>query len=86
MKIEVIGPEPACTRCKTVMQNAEKAAAGAREGGNEVSVQKLNILSNEVIEKYGVLISPALAVNGVIKVMGKVPSKEEIERFLTETK
>lgn len=83
IKIEVIGPEPACARCKSVMDNAEKAAAQAREKGIEVTVEKLNILSEHVVKRYGVLLSPALAVDGVVKVMGRVPSKEEIERLLT---
>ena len=86
MKIEVIGPEPACEYCKSVMENAEKAGARAKEKGIEVTVEKLNILSREVVKRYGVLVSPALAVNGVVKVMGRVPSKEEIERLLTQTK
>lgn len=86
MKIEVIGPEPACARCKSVMENAEKAGARAKEKGIEVTVEKLNILSREVVKRYGVLVSPALAVNGVVKAMGRVPSKEEIERLLTQTK
>jgi len=86
MKIEVIGPEPACARCKSVMKNAQKAGARVREKGIEVTVEKLNILSREVVKRYGVLVSPALAVNGVVKVMGRVPSKEEIERLLTQTK
>jgi hypothetical protein len=68
------------------MENAEKAGARAKEKGIEVIVEKLNILSREVVKRYGVLVSPALAVNGVVKVMGRVPSKEEIERLLTQTK
>ena len=35
------------------------------------------------IMKFGVMMTPALAVDGVVKVVGKVPSPEEIKRMLS---
>lgn len=82
LKIEVIGTEPPCARCNLTMKNAEEAASKLRESGLEVNVAKLNITSKDTVKKYGVLVSPAIVVNGVVKVMGGVAEVEEIERIL----
>jgi len=50
-----------------------------------VTMKKLNIISKGVVLKYGVLVSPALALNGTVKAMGRVPNAEEIERLIRET-
>ena len=85
VKVEVIGPEPACMRCQTAKKVVEKAAEKLEQLGITVKVEKANIISKEVVRKYGVLVSPAIAINGVVKIMGRVPSEEEIERLMRET-
>jgi len=85
VKVEVIGPEPACMRCQTAKKVVEKAAEKLKQLGITVKVEKANIISKEVVRKYGVLVSPAIAINGVVKIMGRVPSEEEIERLMRET-
>ena len=85
VKVEVIGPEPACIRCQTAKKVVEKAAEKLKQQGITVKVEKANIISKEVVRKYGVLVSPAIAINGVVKIMGRVPSEEEIERLMRET-
>jgi hypothetical protein len=82
LKIEVIGTEPPCARCTLTKENAEKAASKLRESGVELNVTKLSIMSHETVKRYGTLVSPAVAVNGVVKVMGRVPEVGEIERIL----
>jgi len=82
VKVEVIGVNPPCSRCKKTEENAGKAASKLSEEGIEVEVAKLDITAKETISKYGVLMSPALAINGVVKVMGKVPDVGVIERLL----
>lgn len=82
LKIEVIGTEPPCARCNLTKKNVERAASKLRESGVEVNVAKLDITSKDTVKKYGVLVSPAIAVNGVVKVMGRVPEVGEIERIL----
>jgi len=47
-------------------------------------VEKANIISPEIIRKYGILLSPAIAIDDVVKVIGRVPSEDEIERMLRE--
>lgn len=83
--VEVIGVDPPCKRCAATHKNAEEAAALLRKEGVEVKVQKLNITSKEVVAKYGVLLSPAVAVNGQVRVAGRIPSADEITRIIRST-
>jgi small redox-active disulfide protein 2 len=84
VKVEVIGPEPACMRCQAAKKAVEKAAEKLRQAGIAVRVEKVNIISKEIVNRYGVLVSPAVAVNGVVKIMGRIPKEEEIERLIKE--
>jgi hypothetical protein len=82
LKVEVLGVTPPCPRCEKTEENARKAAEKLREEGVEVEVAKLDISARDTISKYGVVMSPALAVNGVVRVMGKVPDVGLIELLL----
>jgi hypothetical protein len=84
IKVEVIGPEPACVRCQTAKKVVEKAAERLKQAGMTVKVEKTNIVSKEVVGRYGVLVSPAVAVNGVVKIMGRVPGEKEVEKLIRE--
>jgi len=84
MKVEVIGVDPPCPRCKKTEENARKAALKLSEDGVTIEVVKLNVTAKETIAKYGVVMSPAIAVNGVVKIMGKVPDVGVVERLLRE--
>ena len=84
VKVEVIGPEPACMRCQTAKKIVEKVAERLRQAGMSVKVDKVNIISKEVSSRYGVLVSPAIAINGIVKIIGRVPNEEEIERLMHE--
>ncbi len=75
MQLTVIGP--GCTRCKTLAQYSEQAA---RELGVSYELNKVTDLNQ--IKALGVMMTPALAVNGTIKVAGRVPSVEEIKKLL----
>jgi hypothetical protein len=81
---EVIGPNPPCYRCTALKKNVEAAAQTLRAEGIAVEVKKLDIISREVIRKYGLLLSPAMAVNGVVTTIGWIPDKEVIEEILRE--
>jgi hypothetical protein len=48
----------------------------------EFEVARLNVASKETVKKYGALVPPAVAVNSVVKIMGRVPEEGEIERIL----
>lgn len=67
-----------CAKCQKLTLNTE---AAARELGMEYQLVKITHL-NEIMN-FGVMITPALAVDGKVKVAGKVPDVEEIKKLLT---
>lgn len=77
--IEIIGLEPPCQKCNELLDNARKAAA---EAGIEAEIEKKWTLSEEIREKYGLLLSPALAIEGVVVAQGKVYKPERIAGLL----
>ncbi|MGD9033905.1 MAG: thioredoxin family protein [Desulfobacteraceae bacterium] len=79
LRIEIIGLEPPCAKCNELLDNAKKAVA---EIGIEAEVVKLWVLSEEVREKYGLLLSPALTIGGVVVAQGKVFRPERIANLL----
>ena len=77
MQLLVIGP--GCAKCKTLAQFTEQAA---KELGLSYEINKVTDLKQ--IMALGVMMTPALAVNGTIKVVGKVPSIPEIKTILQQ--
>jgi len=77
--IEVIGLEPPCNKCSELLENAKKAVQQAEI---ESEVVKKWTLSEEIREKYGLLLSPALAIEGVVVAQGKVYKPERIADLL----
>jgi len=84
VKVEVLGPEPPCMRCQTAKKVVEKVAEKLRQAEISVKVEKANIMSKDIVSKYGVLVSPAIAINGVVKFMGRVPNESEVEKTIRE--
>ena len=74
-KLQVLGP--GCPRCKTL---AEQTEAAAKELGIEYTMEKVTAIDQML--KLGVMATPALVVDGVVKVVGKVPSAKEIKSLL----
>lgn len=74
-KIQVLGP--GCPKCK---QLAEQAEAAAKALGIEFELAKVTELKD--IMAFGVMTTPALVVDGAVKVVGKVPSVEDIKKYL----
>ena len=77
--IEVIGLEPPCKKCSELVGNAKKAT---EKIGIEVEVVKLWVLSEDVRRKYGLLLSPALIIDGVVVAQGKVYKPDRIASLL----
>ena len=75
MKIQILGT--GCPKCKKLAENAE---AAAKQAGIQYEMEKVTDITK--IMAFGVMMTPALAVDGVVKVVGKVPSTEEIAKFL----
>ncbi len=74
-KIQILGT--GCPKCKKLAENAE---AAAKELGIEFEIEKVTDI-NEIM-KFGVMVTPALVVDGEVKVVGKVPSPDEINQML----
>lgn len=79
MRIEIVGVEPPCKKCKALMENA---MAAVKESGIDAEVIKLDVLSDEAIERYGIVMTPALAIDGFIVSQGKVLSTKQILRII----
>ena len=74
-KIQVLGT--GCAKCKKLADSAEAAALAA---GIEYELEKVTDI-NEIM-KFGVMITPALVIDGEVKVMGKTPGPEAIKAML----
>jgi small redox-active disulfide protein 2 len=66
-----------CPKCEKLRETAETAA---KELGIEYQLEKVKEI-NEIMT-YGVMMTPALVVDGEVKVAGKVPSVDEIKAML----
>lgn len=80
MIIEVFGPEPPCIRCITTLEIVKAAAAELKLENCEI--YKLNAYAKSTITKYGLVITPVVAIDGKIVVFGRVSSKDEIKQLL----
>jgi small redox-active disulfide protein 2 len=74
-RIQVLGT--GCPKCKKLAENAE---AAAKELGIEYELVKVTDISE--IMKFGVMMTPALAVDGEVKSQGKVLAVPEIKGWL----
>jgi hypothetical protein len=77
--IEVIGLDPPCKKCAELLENAKTAVA---QTGIEAEVVKRWTLSPEIRDKYGLLLSPALVIDGLVVAQGKVYQPERIAGLL----
>jgi small redox-active disulfide protein 2 len=74
-KIQILGT--GCPKCKKL---AEAADAAAKALGFEYELIKVTDI-NEIMD-FGVMMTPALAVDGEVKLVGKVPTVEEIKELI----
>ena len=74
--IQILGT--GCAKCEKLKHNAEEAIT---QSGVEATVEKITDIN--VITSFGVMMTPALAIDGEVKLVGKVPSPEEIAKLLT---
>jgi small redox-active disulfide protein 2 len=75
MKIQILGV--GCPKCRQTEANAKEAI---RNLGIDASVEKITDINR--IAGFGVISTPALAVDGDVKFSGRIPSVEEIENIL----
>jgi small redox-active disulfide protein 2 len=77
MKIEILGT--GCPKCKQLTANAEAAV-------KELNVQAeiVKVTDIDKITDYGVMMTPALVINGVVISSGKLLAKDEIKKILAK--
>jgi small redox-active disulfide protein 2 len=75
MKIEVIGP--GCPRCISTEKNVKEAV---KQLGIQAEIVKVTDVAEFV--RRGVMFTPAVIVDGEVKVSGKVPTVEELKKIL----
>ena len=75
-KIQILGT--GCSKCKKLAENAE---AAAKELGIEYEIEKVTQINDMMA--FGVMVTPALAIDGTVKVAGKVVSSEDIKGMLS---
>jgi len=75
MKIQILGI--GCPKCKQTEANAKEALKNL---GLDAGIEKITDV-NEIAD-FGVMATPALAVDGTVKFSGKIPSVKEIEEVL----
>ncbi len=76
MEIIVLGAS-SCEKCDRLKKLCQEAVEGL---GAEVEVKKVEDIAE--VMKYGIMQTPGLVINGELVSYGRIPEKEEIERWL----
>mgnify|MGYP001176578516 FL=1 len=77
MEIKVLGP--GCPKCRQTEKNVKEAVS---ESG--VAVDVVKVADTMEIAKHGVFGTPAVVVDGEVKSVGKIPTKDEIKGWITK--
>jgi len=75
MKIQILGT--GCPKCNQLAELTEKVA---KEIGLDFQLEKITDL--EKIMEFGVMMTPALAIDNEVKIIGKIPSADELKKIL----
>jgi small redox-active disulfide protein 2 len=75
MEIKVLGP--GCSKCQETEKQVKEAVA---EAGVEANIEKVTDAME--IAKHGVFGTPAVVVDGHVKSVGKIPSRDEIQSWI----
>ena len=73
--VQVLGP--GCAKCTKLKENTE---AAVKDLGIEATIEKIDDIMQ--ITSFGVMMTPALVIDGEVKIVGNVPSIEEIKQLL----
>jgi len=77
MKIEILGV--GCPKCKALTANAEQAI---KELGIQAEIGKVTDIGK--IAEYNVMMTPALVIDGKVVASGRVLSKDEIKKIISQ--
>lgn len=75
-RVQVLGT--GCPKCRQTAANAKQAAEAA---GVQIELEKVETPAD--IAKFGVMFTPALAIDGEVKVSGRIPTVDEIKGWLS---
>jgi small redox-active disulfide protein 2 len=75
MDIKILGT--GCAKCEQTEKLVKEVIA---ETGADARIEKVTDIKS--IVKYGVMLTPAVVVDGEIKIVGKIPKKEDIKSWL----
>jgi small redox-active disulfide protein 2 len=78
MKIQVLGT--GCPKCKKTYEHTEEAL---KELGACADLEKVEDL--KAIMNFGVMVTPAVAIDGAVKVAGRVPSVDDMKKLISES-
>ena len=81
MKIEIYGT--GCPKCRATMGNVKKAV---KEMGLEQQAEVSEVKDIMAITTKGVLLTPGVVIDGTKVSEGRIPSSEEIKKWIKETK
>ncbi|MDD4909093.1 MAG: thioredoxin family protein [Candidatus Omnitrophica bacterium] len=76
MKIEILGM--GCPKCKKLYENAQTAVKEANAQADVVKVEDI-----QKITDYGLMSTPAIAIDGQIKAAGRIPAPDEIKKWIS---
>ncbi len=75
MEVKVLGP--GCAKCKTAYNVVEKVI---KENNLDVNLTKVDDIMEMM--SYNILSTPAIVVDGEVKIKGRVPSENEVKELL----
>lgn len=76
-KIEIVGT--GCAKCKRLFANAEQAVKDLKITADVIKVDDIDEIVNR-----GIMLTPALFINGKVRAEGRIPDVHEIKAMLTE--
>lgn len=79
MLVEILGP--GCQKCTKTYELAQEAVQKTGVTAEIIKIKDINTITN-----YGVMTTPALAINGRVKIAGRIPKREDIEKWIMEEK
>jgi small redox-active disulfide protein 2 len=81
MKLEILGT--GCPKCKKLTELTQQVVLELGLGATAavIKVEKIDDIMN-----YGVMMTPALVIDGKVVVAGRLPSKDEIKKWIGESK
>lgn len=76
-KLQILGT--GCSKCKKLLEITEQVAKSLNIEYELIKVTDMNEIMN-----FGIMMTPALVIDGNVKVVGRVPNAEELEEFISE--